>query len=172
MENKVLENIKTRRSVRKYLHKVVPIELMDKVLEAGTYAPSGMNHQSSTIVVINNKKTRDELSKLNASFLDTRVDPYYGAPQIIIVLANPKSSTYVEDGSVVLMNMMLAAHSLGLATVWVHREREMFASLKGKELLKSWGLDTSLVGVGSLAIGYPAEIPNPHPRKEHYIVKI
>lgn len=172
MDNAVIENIKSRRSIRKYLSKDVPDELLNKVVEAGTYAPSGRSLQSSTIVVIKNKKVRDELSKLNASIMKADIDPYYGSPNIIIVLADSNVNTYVEDGSLVLMNMMLAAHSLGLGTVWVHREREMFETSQGKALLKSWGLDPSLKGVGALAIGYPDGEGTLHPHKDNYVIEV
>ncbi len=172
MDNAVIENIKSRRSIRKYLSKDVPFELLDKVADAGTYAPSGRSLQSSTIVLIKNKKVRDELSKLNASIMKADIDPYYGAPNIIIVLGDSNVNTYVEDGSLVLMNMMLAAHSLGLGTVWVHREREMFETSEGKALLKSWGLDPSLKGIGALAIGYPDSEGTLHPHKDNYVINV
>ncbi len=172
MDNEVIKNIKTRRSVRSFLDKPVSDELIDKVAEAGSYAPSGMNKQSSTIVVVKDKETRDLISKLNAEVMNRDTDPYYGAPVIILVLADPSVHTYVEDGSLVLENMMLAAHSLGLASVWVHREREIFDSNSGKELLKKWGLDSSLRGVGSIALGYAKMDGVLHPRKSNYIYKI
>ncbi len=172
MDNEVIKNIKTRRSIRSYLDKPVSDELIDKVTEAGTYAPSGMSRQSATIVVIKDKETRDLISKINAEVMKRDIDPYYGAPVIILVLADPSINTYVEDGSLVLGNMMLAAHSLGLGSVWVHREKEMFDSPKGKELLEKWGLNTSLRGVGSIALGYPKVDGVAHPIKANYVIKI
>lgn len=173
MDNPILENIKKRRSIRKYTSQMVSDELIDLVTEAGTYAPTGMNRQSPTIVVIKDKDTRDLISKMNASIMGVDKDPYYGAPVVTLVLAVPTSHTYIEDGSCVLENMMLAATSLGLASVWVHREKEMFAGNEGKELLKKWGLSTSLVGVGSIALGYrDGEIPPLHKRKDNYVIKI
>ena len=172
MDNEVIKNIKTRRSIRAYLDKEVSDELIDKVTEAGTYAPSGMSRQSATIVVIKDKNTRDLISKMNAKVMGRDIDPYYGAPVIILVLADSNVNTWVEDGSLVLENMMLAANSLGLGTVWVHREKEMFDSEEGKELLAKWGLKTSLRGVGSIALGYPKVDGVLHPIKPDYIVKI
>lgn len=172
MDNEVIKNIKTRRSIRTYLDKPVSDELIDKVTEAGTYAPSGMSRQSATIVVIKDKTTRDLISKMNAEVMKRDVDPYYGAPVIILVLADPSINTYIEDGSLVLENMMLAAHSLGLGSVWVHREKEMFDSTQGKLLLEKWGLNTSLRGVGSIALGYAKVDGVAHPIKDNYVIKI
>ena len=173
MNNLVLENIKKRRSIRKYTSQMVSDELIDLVTEAGTFAPTGMNRQSPVIIVIKDKNTREYISKMNASIMGVDKDPYYGAPVVILVLADPSSHTYIEDGSCVLENMMLAATSLDLATVWVHREKEMFETDQGKELLKKWGLSTSLVGVGSIALGYrDGEIPPEHKRKDNYVIKI
>ena len=102
-----------------------------------------------------------------------RPDPYYGAPVVILVLADGSASTFVEDGSCVLENMMLAAHALGLGTVWVHREREIFDSESGKALLREWKLPETLRGVGAIALGYPAkEAGQPAARKQNYIVRI
>ena len=124
--------IKTRRSVRAYQAEPVPAEALDAVLEAGTYAPTGGGHQSPTIIAITDPKYRKEIAKLNAEVMGSNTDPYYGAPVVILVLADGSASTFVEDGSCVLENMMLAAHALGLGTVWVHREREIFDSEKGR----------------------------------------
>ena len=144
MENNFLSLIKTRRSVRAYKSEFVPSEALDAVLEAGTYAPTGGGHQSPTIIAITDPKYRKEIAKLNAEVMGSNTDPYYGAPVVILVLADGSASTFVEDGSCVLENMMLAAHALGLGTVWVHREREIFDSEKGKALLREWKLPETL----------------------------
>ena len=168
MDHEMLTLLKTRRSVRKYLPKPVEEELLDAVLEAGTYAPSAMGKQSATIIAVRDQETRDQLMHMNAKVMGVESDPYYGAPVIVLVLGGS-----VEDGSCVLVNMMNAAHSLGLASCWIHREREMFDSEDGKALLKKWGLPETLRGIGSIALGYAAgEAPAPKPRKEGYIVKI
>ncbi len=173
MDNEVIKNMLTRRSVRSYQDKMVDDDSLDLVAKAGEYAASGMNRQPSTIVVVKDKQTRDLLSKMNAKIMGVNKDPYYGAPIIILVLADKNVHTYVEDATLVLANMMLAAHSLGLASCWIHREKEMFESNEGIELLKKWNLPLNLVGVGALAIGYAkGEIPAAHPRKDNYIVKI
>ncbi len=171
MTNEVLENIKARRSVRAYKQDPVPRELIEAICEAGTYAPTGQGKQSPTIVAVTEGKYLAELALRNAMILGKDCDPYYYAPVILLVLADGSVNTFVEDGSCVLENMMLAASSLGLGTVWVHRERELFDSEKGKALLREWGLPETLRGVGALALGYPAEAPKPAaPRKKGYIV--
>ena len=173
MEDKTLELIKTRRSVRSYEDKKVPEELLNKVLEAGTYAPTGRGKQSPVIVAITSEKYRNIIQKLNAGVMGVNIDPYYGAPVVIVVLADPSINTWIEDASLVLGNMMLEAHALGLGSVWIHREREIFDSGVGKVLLKEWGLPEELRGVGSIALGYiKGEYPVAKPRKENYIKRV
>ncbi len=173
MKNEVLENIRSRRSVRAYKPDEVPQDKLRAVLEAGTYAPTGRGRQSPTIIAVKSADCRARLSKLNAAVMGRDVDPYYGAPVIVLVLADPSVNTWVEDGTCVLENLMLAAHSVGLATVWVHREREIFDSPEGKQLLREWGVDESLRGVGSVALGYAAAAPQPaSKRKDGYIVEV
>lgn len=150
MENSVIKAIETRRSVRSFSQKAIPEELLDAVLKAGTYAPTGGGRQSPVIVAVKDAAYRDKIARLNAEVMGKDTDPYYGAPVIILVLADGKANTFVEDGSCVLENMMIAAHSLGLGSVWVHREREVFDSEKGKELLRSWNLPETLRGVALL----------------------
>ncbi len=173
MSNEVLNTIKARRSVRAYKPDAVPSELLDAVLEAGTYAPTGGGHQSPVIIAVTSEKYRQEIVELNAGVMGKNTDPYYGAPVIVLVLADGAARTFVEDGSCVLENMMLAAASLGLGSVWVHREREIFDSEKGKALLREWGLPETLRGVGSIALGYPVAAPGEAAkRKDNYIVRV
>lgn len=170
---KFLSHIKTRRSVRAYKSEAVPSKALDAVLEAGTCAPTGGGYQSPTIIAITDPKYRREIVKLNAEVMVSNTDPYYGAPVVILVLADGSASTYVEDGSCVLENRMLAAHALGLGTIWVHREREIFDSKSGKDLLWEWKLPEILRGIEAIALGYPAqEAGKPSARKQNYIVRI
>ena len=171
--NEVLNVIRSRRAVRAYTADPVPQELLRTVCEAGTYAPTGQGRQSPTIVAVTDVACRERLARLNAEVMGSDADPYYGAPAVILVPADGTVNTFVEDGSCVLENMMLAAASLGLGSVWVHREREIFDSEQGKQLLREWGLPETLRGVGSIALGYGA-VPasQPKPRKEGYIVKV
>ena len=151
----MLTLIKTRRSCRSYRPDAVPEDVLDKVLEAGTYAPTGGGRQSPVIIAVRDPRLRSALSAMNAEIMGGDSDPYYGAPVVVLVLA--EGNTFVEDGTCVLENLMLAAHAMGLATVWVHREREMFDSEKGKALLREWGLPETLRGVGAVALGYAAQ---------------
>lgn len=173
MENQVLDILKARRSVRKYTAQPVEPEKLDAILEAGTYAPSGMNKQTATIVAVASPGDRQAVQALNCQARGGSGDPYYGAPAILLVLGDPRNSgTWVEDGACVLANMMNAAQSLGVSSCWVHGEREMFRLPEGKALLEKWGLPQELEGVGSLAVGYgDGPAPAPKPRKEGYIVK-
>ena len=168
-----MKTIRLRKSIRAYKADAVPQELLHAICEAGTYAPTGGGRQSPTIIAVTSEKYRKELTKLNAEVIGKAIDPYYGAPVIILVLAEGAASTFTEDGSCVLENMMLAAASLGLGSVWVHREREIFDSPDGKKLLNEWGLPETLRGVGSIALGYPA-VPaaDAAKRKDNYIVRV
>ena len=173
MNQDLLTLIKTRRSVRAYRPEPVPEELLDAVLEAGTYAPTAMGRQSPVIVAVTSPEYRARLSQLNAAVMGVDSDPYYGAPVIVIVLADGNAKTFIEDGSCVLENLMLAAHALDLGSVWVNREREIFDSDEGKALLREWNLPDTLRGVGAIAQGYPAAPSKPAAkRKDGYIVRI
>lgn len=173
MKTEFLDMLLTRRSVRAYKPDPVPTALLEEVLRAGTYAPTGGGRQSPVLVAITDRAARDEISRLNAAVMGKDTDPYYGAPVLVLALADPASSTWVEDASCALENMMLAAHALGLGSVWVHREREIFDSEAGKALLRAWGLPETLRGVGSIALGYASgPAPAPAPRKDGYIVRV
>ncbi len=171
--NEVIKNIVERRSIRKYKSDMVPSELIDEILKAGTYAPTGMNSQSPIIIAITNKETRDKLSKLNAKIMEVDTDPFYGAPVVIVVLVDKTVPTHIYDGSLVMENMMLAAHSLGLGSCWIHRAKEEFETEEGKEILKSLGITGEYVGIGHCILGYPdCEKIEAKPRKDNYIYKI
>lgn len=167
-----MQNLLQRRSVRKYTDRQVPEALLDQVLEAGIFAPSGMNSQVSVLVAVTDRETRDQLSRMNAAVMGTDGDPFYGAPCVIIVLADPERYTWVEDASLVMGNLMNAAHAVGLGSCWIHRAREMFDSEEGKALLKKWGLPETLRGVGNCILGYPEQIPEARDRKADRIIKI
>lgn len=167
--NIVLENIKTRRSIRKFKSNMIEKEMLDKIIEAGTYAPSGMNRQSAIIVAVTNKKMRDRLSLLNASIMGSDSDPFYGAPVVLVVLANKEISTYIYDGSAVMENLMLAAHSLGVSSCWIHRAKEEFETDEGKEILASLGIEGNYEGIGHCILGYSEEVGNLMPRKDNFV---
>ena len=173
MKTEFLDMLLTRRSVRAYKPDPVPEALLEEVLRAGTYAPTGGGRQSPVLVAVTDKAARDEISRLNAAVMGKDTDPYYGAPVLVLALADPASNTWVEDASCALENIMLAAHALGLGSVWVHREREIFDSEAGKALLRAWGLPETLRGVGAIALGYASgPAPAPAPRKDGYIVRV
>lgn len=125
MEN-IIEVIKGRRSIKKFKPDMISKEIIEQIVEAGTYAPTGKNRQSPIIIAITNKEVRDKLSKLNAEILGTTKDPFYNAPVVLVVLADKTKDTYVYDGSLVMGNLMLAAHSLGIGSCWIHRAKEEF----------------------------------------------
>lgn len=169
METNFLEIIKTRRSCRKYEEKQITDEELKAVLEAGTYAPTSRGLQSPYIIAIQNDKLRAQLASMNARIMGITSNPYYDAPTYVLVFAPADAHNPIQDGSCVLENMMLEAHALGLGSCWIHREREMFSTEEGKRLMKEWGLPEGLVGIGAIALGYPAETPaQAKPRKIDY----
>lgn len=170
--NETINTLLTRRSVRRYKPDQVSDELLDTVLNAGQYAASGMNSQNTVLVAVRDSKTREQLSKMNAAVMGSSNDPFYGAPCVVVVLANTTRGTWVEDGSLVIGNLMAAAHSVGLGSCWIHRAREMFDSDEGKALLKEWGLPETMRGVGNCILGYPNEVPGDKPRLDGRIIKI
>lgn len=152
-----LNVLKTRRAIRSYDSRIPERELIDKVLEAGTYAPTGMGLQSPIIVAVTNQELRNRLSRMNADIMGQDTDPFYGAPVVLIVLADKNIPTYLYDGSLVMGNLLNAAHAVGLGSCWIHRAKEMFDSDEGKALLKEWGIEGDYEGIGNCIIGYPAQ---------------
>ena len=164
-----LEIIRTRRSCRSYKPEQITDEQLNAILEAGTYAPTSRGLQSPFIVAVQNKNLLDCLAKMNAEVMGVSTNPYYDAPTYILVFVPAEAPNGIQDASLVLENMMLAAHAQGLGSCWIHREREMFTTEEGQELMKQWGLPDGLVGIGALSVGYPAGEPSPaKPRKEGY----
>lgn len=171
--NEVIKAIAARRSCRKFQPRQLEEADLQPILEAGTWAASGMGAQAATMVVVQDPETREQLRRMNAAILGTGGDPFYGAPTVVVVLADPARNTCVEDGSLVIGNLMLAASTLGVGSCWIHRARQEFDSPEGKALLRRWGLPETLIGVGHCILGYPAEAPAaPKPRKERYIVRV
>lgn len=173
MKLEALDVLKTRRSVRSFKAEQVKEEELLAVLEAGTYAPTGGGTQAPLIVAVQNPTVISSLSRMNAEVIGKEVDPYYGAPTVIIVFAPQFRMTYIEDGSCVLQNLMLAAHAVGLGSCWIYRERQMFESEEGRALMEEWGIPEGYVGIGAVALGYTeSEYPAAAPRKENYIIRI
>ena len=170
MNSEVLKAICERRSVRSYKSAPVPQELIEQVVKAGTYAATGMNRQSPIILAVTNREMRDKLSKMNADVMGSDKDPFYGAPVVLVVLADKSVPTYVYDGSLVMGNMMLAAHTLGLGSCWIHRAKQEFDSPEGKEILAQMGITGDYEGIGHCILGYPeGGLPAEKPRKENYV---
>ncbi len=171
--NETLKTLIERRSCRSYKPDPIPAEILDQILEAGTYAATGMGRQSPIMIAVTDKKFRDQLSKMNAAVMGASNDTFYGAPVVIIVLADRSVPTYLYDGSLVMGNLMNAAHSLGIASCWIHRAKEEFNSDEGKAILKQLGIEGDYEGIGHCILGYAAqEIKAAAPRKENYIRKI
>ena len=152
--NETIKNLLERRSVRGYKEDLVPEEVLNEILEAGEYAPSGMGQQGTLMVVTQNPELVAKLSKMNADVMGTESDPFYGAPTVVVVFADSNMPTCVENGSLVMGNLMNAAHALGVDSCWIHRAREVFASEEGKALKAEWGVPESYVGIGHCVLGY------------------
>ena len=151
--NETMQNLLSRRSVRKYKEDMVPEDVLERIIEAGTYAATGMGMQSPIILAVTNKEFRDKLSRMNAEILGWDNDPFYGAPVVLVVLADKSVPTYVCDGSLVLGNLMNAAHAEGMGSCWIHRAKEEFESEAGKEILKSLGIEGDYEGIGHCILG-------------------
>lgn len=168
VQNEVLQAIQTRASVKGFQSTPVPEADLQAIVEAGLRAPSGLNKQSPIILVVTDPATVKELSTLNAGkdpFF--RADPFYGAPAVLVVLADKSVPTYLYDGSLVMGNMLLAAHAIGLGACWIHRAKEEFESEAGKAILKKLGIEGNFEGIGNCVVGYPkGELPKVKPCKE------
>ena len=167
--NEVIKAIKERRSCRKFKPDMPKREDIDAIIEAGLYAASGRGGQAPIILAVTNKELRDKFSRDNCRIggWQEGFDPFYGAPVILVVLADKDRPTYVYDGALTLGNMMLAAHSLGLGSIWIHRAREEFGEDEYKKLLADLGVEGDYEGIGHCAIGYAdGEIPPAAPRRD------
>lgn len=168
-----MQNLLTRRSVRKYKPDMVPQEKLDKILEAGSYAATGMGRQSPIILAVTDKAMRDRLSKMNAAIMGVDSDPFYGAPVVLVVLADKNVPTYIYDGSLVMGNLMNAAHAEGIASCWIHRAKEEFNSPEGKKILQDLGITGDYEGIGHCILGYAdGDEPAAKPRKENYVYSV
>lgn len=167
--NKTIEDLMNRRSIRKYKPEQISRQELDTVLNAGICAPTGMNRQSPILIAVQNKQVRDKLLKMNAAVMGSDSDPFYGAPTVIVVLAAAESPHAVQDGSLVMGNLMNAAKAIGLGSCWINRAKEMFETEEGKQLLAEWGVQGDYIGIGHCILGYPDEEPAMKPRKENYI---
>jgi nitroreductase len=171
--NTTMEDLMTRRSIRSYTDEMPPMEVIEEICKAGTYAPTGMNKQSPIIIAVTNREVRDKLSKLNAGVFgkDNDMDPFYGAPVVLVVLADRNAAfTWMEDGSLVMGNLLNAAHAKGLGSCWIHRAKEVFETEEGKAILADLGIEGDYVGIGNCILGYvKGDYPQARPRKENYV---
>lgn len=168
--NEILKALTERRSVKKYKATPVPKELIEKIVTAGTYAPSGMNKQAAIILAVTNKEKRDWLEECVAKVRGTEgARVFYGAPVVLVVLYDKSVHTGIYDGTLVMQNLMLAAHSQGLGSCWIHRAKEVFETDEGKAFLKELGIEGDYEGVGNCIIGYADEEREAKPRKEDYV---
>lgn len=166
----MLDLIQTRRSVRAFRPDMLPREVIEQIAAAGTYAATGMNRQSPIILAVTNRELRDRLSQWNAEIMGRPGDPFYGAPVVLVVLADKSCPNHVYDGSLVMGNLMLAAHALGVGSCWVHRAREEFERPEGRALLRSLGLEGEYEGIGHCVLGYvDGPYPQAKPRKEGWV---
>lgn len=168
--NEVIKNMMERRSCRSYKPEQIKDEELNLILTAGEWAPTGMGAQSPKMVAVQNPEIIKKLSAMNAAVMGTKADPFYGAPTVVVVFADTSHITYVEDGSLVMGNLMNAAASIGVASCWIHRAKQVFESEEGKALMKEWGVPESYAGVGNCILGYAAApLGEGKPRKEDYI---
>lgn len=168
-----LLTLKTRRSCRAYKPELIEEEKLNAIIEAGTYAATGRGKQAPIIIAVTDQEMRNKLSKMNAAIMGTDSDPFYGAPELLIVLADKAIPTYLYDGSLVMGNLMNAAADLGVASCWIHRAKEEFESEEGKAILRELGIKGDYEGIGHLVLGYAAQ-PEAEaaPRKENYVYRI
>lgn len=170
--NETIQNMLTRRSIRCFKADAVPQDILERILQAGTYAASGRGLQAPIILAVTNKDMRDRLSEMNARIMGKGkdFDPFYGAPVVLVVLADKSVPTYLYDGSLVMGNLMLAAHAEGLGSCWIHRAKEEFESSEGKAILQSLGITGDYEGIGHCVLGYAdGDAPTAAPRKEDYV---
>lgn len=171
--NDIVRNMKERRSCRSYKKDQITESALKDILTAGEWAPSGMGAQSPMLVAIQNPEVIEKVSKMNAQVIGHNTDPFYGAPTVVVVFADPTKITYLEDGSLAIGNMMNAAHSLGLASCWIHRAKQVFETPEGIELMKEWGVPEGYVGIANCLLGYAAVPLNQgRARKTNYSIII
>lgn len=171
--NEAMKNLLERRSVRGYKKDLVPADVLDEILEAGKYAPSGMGQQKTLMVVTQDPELVAKLSRMNADVMGAKSDPFYGAPTVVIVFADSEQGTCVENGSLVMGNLMNAAHAVGVDSCWIHRAREVFDSEEGKALKAEWGVPEPYIGIGHCVLGYRSgEYPEAKARKDGFVIRV
>lgn len=174
--NETIRCLLGRRSIRAYTDEMIPEDILDEILKAGIYAPSGGNQQSATVIVTQDRELIRKLEIMNAKYIPSKktdIRPYYNASTLVTIIARSDSGAPAEDGALIAGNIMNAAFSLGIGSCWVHRARDIFDSEEGKALLHEWGIEGDYIGICQIVLGYPAcDIPEAPKRKENYIYKV
>ena len=171
--NETISCLLNRRSVRAYRPEQIKPAELETILQAGLYAPSAMNLQSSIMLVIQDRETISMLSRLNAEVMGRDTDPFYGAPTVIVVLADKNAPNHVQDASLVMGNLMNAAFSLGVDSCWINRAREVFEMPEARALLREKGLSNDYLRVANRILGYRSgELPAAPPRRAGRIIKL
>ena len=169
--NEVIKTIEERRSIRAFRNEQITKEQLEAILKAGSFAPSGMGQQASMMVAVQDPQIIAQMSGLNARVMGMDIDPFYGAPTVVVVFADKDRLTHVEDGSLVIGTMMLAAASIGVDSCWIHRAKETFETEEGEAFKKQWGVPENYVGIGNCILGYrEGELPDAAERKPGRIV--
>lgn len=166
--NETINVLKSRRSIRAFNDRPVPKELIEQIIDAGIWAPSGAGRQVPIVVAVTNPELRDRLSAMNAKIMGKEgFDPFYGGRTVLVVLSSRSFPTYVYDGALVMGNLMNAAEALGVGSIWIHRAKEEFDSDEGKAILAELGIEGDYEGIGHCVLGYTdAPVPTGAPRKE------
>lgn len=173
LNNETIKALMERRSVKKYKSEQIKDEELATIIEAARYTASGHNYQPVKVVVVQDKATRGRLSQINARILGASIDPFYNAPTVVVVLADRSSPTHVEDGALVLGNLMNAAHAIGVDSCWINRARETFETKEGKAFLKEWGIQGDYAGIGNCILGYrEGEYPKAPARRGEFVVYV
>ena len=168
--NEAYKNLIERRSIRKYNNTKVSHDLIEQIVRAGQFAPSGMNRQIYAFVVVEDEDLVARLSKMNADAMNSSSDPFYGAKSLIIVFADTNAPTYLYDGALAMGNLMNAANALGVDSCWIHRAKEVFETPEGKEMKKTWGLPESYEGIGHCILGYREEEPGERAQRTSKVI--
>lgn len=168
--NEAYKNLIERRSIRKYNNTKVSHDLIEQIVRAGQFAPSGMNRQIYAFVVVEDEELVAKLSKMNADAMNSTSDPFYGAKSLIIVFADTNAPTYLYDGALAMGNLMNTANALGVDSCWIHRAKEVFETTEGKEMKKTWGLPESYEGIGHCILGYREEEPGERAQRTSKVI--
>ena len=169
--NETLKNLIERRSIKKYKNDKINTSLLNQILEAGTYAANGRGIQGTSIVAIQNAELVKKLEIMNAKVIgNPDAKPFYNAPTVVVVFGDSSTTTFVEDGSLVIGNLMNAAYALGVDSCWIHRAKQVFESEEGRKLAREWGVDDKYAGIGFCILGYrDCDFPSPKPRKNDFV---